>query len=357
MIKKRAKEKRNSETKYIENLREQISNNQGDLLLIRREIVIDNAHYDSGVNYIREPSATYSGTLELGIINGELEKNKKPSLSHTALFGSRYFYSPDYTVSVKNKLSVSGISQCYFIIDQENIEKIEENSTLSIGNEEISKENNNIFENIPRNPPYLSKIEIIVGEEKINETLSKHDRFHSSLLISVRDEKGNESGHELLFTMLKGKSDLGGYISKLKKSRANSLSESLVYDVCSISLGLYEISKLPLSLENLSMDSWSPNGDSPDYFWNDNATVERYNTIITKILKHTLSVNKIITEENNKKLLTDNQKIDGKIIGFPSSIDAKEYLKNATDILNKANSVIGEINSSIQKKIKDSRRR
>ena len=132
MIKKRAKEKRNSETKYIENLREQISNNQGDLLLIRREIVIDNAHYDSGVNYIREPSATYSGTLELGIINGELEKNKKPSLSHTALFGSRYFYSPDYTVSVKNKLSVSGISQCYFIIDQENIEKIEENSTLSI---------------------------------------------------------------------------------------------------------------------------------------------------------------------------------------------------------------------------------
>ena len=157
--------------------------------------------------------------------------------------------------------------------------------------------------------------------------------------------------------MLKGKSDLGGYISKLKKSRANSLSESLVYDVCSISLGLYEISKLPLSLENLSMDSWSPNGDSPDYFWNDNATVERYNTIITKILKHTLSVNKIITEENNKKLLTDNQKIDGKIIGFPSSIDAKEYLKNATDILNKANSVIGEINSSIQKKIKDSRRR
>jgi len=306
---KKAEEEINNK---IENLKQKVNSNQGNVILTSREIILGKHSPTFGLD-----SMNYT---EAGIIQGELEffdgVLKTPNieiiksigLMDSNHFRGDYMYAPEFQITVKNKLSRSCMAfGLNFLI--EDLENFQEEGIIGIGKLEFEPELRKGFCSTPgMDLPYLNSLEILIGEEEI-QNFAKGK-------VQKRDADD-------FFNLVKHTKEVGRRINENYYNQRQKLATELVQNVVQLSISNNRIKRLEENVLRAKFEHYDRGeGEWATPYESD---VHEYEGLreISKKLFYEVEKGFNDAEKNQlTKLLT----IDLKVLGIPGDIRTEDFL-------------------------------
>ncbi|MDP3026372.1 MAG: hypothetical protein Q8N63_01595, partial [Nanoarchaeota archaeon] len=310
---KQLKGAENKINKKIEDLKQKVSINQGNIILTSREIILGEHNHCLGsfsdnMNYV-----------ETGIINGELNILKQDFSGMKSLkpiggfFDSNhptgdYHYFPDVQIPVKNRLNRRNV---FFGLNfpVEDLEGFEETEIIGIERLEFDL---GLRRGLCSSPgidlPYLNSLEILIGEQEIR-CFAKG---------KVLQEQIND-----FLNLIKNPGEIKNRINQSNYNERKKLAEELVQNVARLSIFNNRIKMLEERLLNAKFHSYSNEGG-----WDtlSRDSVYEYKSIMETARKLSKEVEKNFNDADKTQLI-NLPEIDMRILGIPQTVKTGDFLE------------------------------
>ena len=321
----------------IKRLTEHVEQNQGKLILLYRDIF---GGHDGEAGCFHTPSALYTTHFEAGILDGvpyEMEANMGLNqISLTTGFSGRgsdtYMFSSGVAIPVRNKVASN-----FLPTSISELEKMSEKGQIEVGFLEFFSEKNRPGYTL--NPPYLTTFALLFGEDEIRDFISNKMEKNSL------NHFGIEGNLDEFLDLMQHPEKIQQKINISHHNARVKLATDLVQKVSNLtdlSGKLFEMREDVLGLYIYQeMDQ-----DGPETYWSNLSTKSDYEDLRGDVLGQINSIRGILNT-NGELDLRKLPVINGKILGFPSDINTKEYLEHIDEMIFPIEGVIGELSEHV----------